>query len=194
MRGEYSASLRATGSTRGSPPRVWGIRRKLLSEGHIVEDHPHVCGEYWGGRLGECWTLKDHPHVCGEYSASLKELRVGLGSPPRVWGIRHQFPVPLAFLGITPTCVGNTVPVVYFDPKQKDHPHVCGEYSRTLMSLVDIGGSPPRVWGIRHVAHHAPADQRITPTCVGNTMDWMVPRREFRSDHPHVCGEYKDIT
>ncbi len=29
------------------------------------------------------------------------------------------------------------------------HPHACGEYEEATKRVLDVGGSPPRVWGIQ---------------------------------------------
>ena len=135
----------------------------------MLQDHPHVCGEYTTttsrtakaigitptcvgntvGRARKGRGMRDHPHVCGEYTAEDRfQLRQG-GSPPRVWGI-HQQMVMARTMGL-------------------DHPHVCGEYKVELNSGGRTVGSPPRVWGIRLNTVMGDSFVRITPTCVGNT-------------------------
>ena len=108
-----------------------------------------------------------------------------------MWGIRHQLFFQLAEFGITPTCVGNTnlyiVNLVY--SLLRDHPHMCGEYPY-IMSINNIDlGSPPHVWGILFHLLQCRKNQRITPTCVGNTKA-RKSRIIFCRDHPHMCGEY----
>ena len=71
----------------------------------------------------------------------------GMGSPPRVWGIPS---------------------VVSSQPgRERDHPHVCGEYSP--------------------VSAGAWTSTRITPTCVGNTLDnpqnSAILKLEFQKFH-----------
>ncbi len=52
-----------------------------------------------------------------------------------------------------------------------------------------VGGSPPRMWGIRNQGSIDPLFFRITPTYVGNTQEHPEGKK-IDWDHPHVCGEY----
>ncbi len=79
---------------------------------------------------------------------------------------------------MTPAATGITV-----------HPHACGEYLARDAGHGGVGGSPPRVWGIRDGLDGDDLVFRFTPTRVGNTfvgfhfvLLWTV--------HPHACGEY----
>ncbi len=111
----------------------------------------------------------------------------------------------------TPTCVGNTRQTGRSSQPRTVHPHVCGEYVVIAEGQIEIIGSPPRVWGIRHLTfqnivlngspprvwgireiHEAhPKDGRFTPTCVENTCRHSCRWRCWPV-HPHVCGEYAD--
>ncbi len=86
--GEYGNLLARLYSTRGSPPRVWGIPR-LQSEG---------LGS--GGITPTCVGNTRQPAT-----AAVKAW----GSPPRVWGIPQPPPGAWPPTRITPTCVGNTL-------------------------------------------------------------------------------------
>ena len=68
----------------------------------------------------------------------------------------------------TPTCVGNTHPM--------------------LMAVKSLG-SPPRAWGIRAEPGGRIRGGRFTPTCVGNTRCCRL-RTQPSPVHPHVRGEY----
>ena len=52
-----------------------------------------------------------------------------------------------------------------------------------------MGGSSPRVWGIRRWAIHTIRDSRFIPTRVGNTPTVGSTKPEL-AVHPHACGEY----
>ena len=111
------------------------------------------------------------------------------GSPPRVWGIHRLVQQHIDRYRFTPTCVGNTRTRSQMVSPMPVHPHVCGEYSYSILHYDDSCGSPPRVWGIRASSCLIRSTSRFTPTCVGNTfeyfnIDWNT------SVHPHVCGEY----
>ena len=49
-----------------------------------------------------------HPHACGEYVLALAALAVGIGSPPRLWGIHAVLVDQAVTERFTPTPVGNT--------------------------------------------------------------------------------------
>ena len=60
--------------------------------------------------VGNTWQLRHsadlaavHPHVCGEYVILAATLRLPLGSPPRVWGIRCPTRCVARLLRFTPT-------------------------------------------------------------------------------------------
>ena len=69
------------------------------------------------------------------------------------------------------------------------HPHACGEYVVKVLAGAELGGSPPRVWGILDAPRPTQVLARFTPTRVGNTRPasraWLRP-----AVHPHACGEY----
>ena len=71
---------------------------------------------------------EDHPHVCGEYTVVSILKTPSLGSPPRMWGIHYRKVGAKKAIRITPTYVGNTVPINTVWRGIEDHPHVCGEY------------------------------------------------------------------
>ena len=71
----------------GSPPRVWGKRRRLP-----------------GGRV----LSAVHPHGCGENEAWLAMMRARCGSPPRVWGKLLSDIDDHRLARFTPTGVGKT--------------------------------------------------------------------------------------
>ena len=92
----------------------------------------------------------------------------------------------------TPTCVGNTPVQLGPSGSNTVHPHVCGEYFLLFYTLINYGGSPPRVWGIPLWGREKQSNLRFTPTCVGNTLLLMVTLISV-TVHPHVCGEYVSL-
>ena len=132
--------------------------------------------------------VQDHPRVCGENSANCVEVRLLIGSPPRMRG-KQGFPFPsCARRRITPAYAGKTfvryVRVVGF----KDHPRVCGENSPSRIGLTTSNGSPPRMRGKRFFLPAAQTGKRITPAYAGKT---RLQRRINmpNEDHPRRCGE-----
>ena len=92
-------------------------------------------------------------------------------------------------LRITPACAGNTGVSSAPDGDSVDHPRVCGEYSRVVLFIFNILGSPPRVRGILMGFCYFTLVHRITPACAGNTSCFKNEVHSPR-DHPRVCGEY----
>ena len=83
--------------------------------------------------------------MCGESPAATLRLSAVLGSPPHVWGKLAQQIVETENTRITPTCVGKALPYVCQCQITKDHPHMCGESSDSLISAAEKMGSPPHV-------------------------------------------------
>ena len=76
---------------------------------------------------------QDHPHLRGEYYGSGNANRDAAGSPPPTWGIPFGNLLYQTIFRITPTYVGNTD---YFNAKLAelwDHPHLRGEYLKTVL-------------------------------------------------------------
>ena len=134
-------------------------------------------------------SFEDHPHLCGEHYISRKTMTQKIGSPPPVWGTRHELLSITPAARITPTCVGNTRPCCANPPRKQDHPHLCGEHIRSTTLLLTMAGSPPPVWGTPIRTTASPDYTRITPTCVGNTKKNRLCLHNPQ-DHPHLCGEH----
>ena len=88
-----------------------------------------------------------------------------------------------------PTRVGNTPGSSAPKGAGPVHPHACGEYSMTAMSMPKASGSSPRVWGILQIKQAGLLAQRFIPTRVGNTLASYY-RTSRAPVHPHACGEY----
>ena len=137
-------------------------------------------------QMTENW---DHPHLRGEYLLSCMHACLSPGSPPLAWGILLDIGGGTCYQGITPTCVGNTrLPlrplwVIW------DHPHLRGEYAYSSTFISVLLGSPPLAWGILKFLKKLIISNRITPTCVGNTLLERATGKS-RQDHPHLRGEY----
>ncbi len=70
----------------------------------------------------------------GEYTGGSYLMIRPMGLPPHAWGIQ-DIPIYIALVvGITPTCVGNTLQVPSSRHRSEDHPHMRGEYCRTLLN------------------------------------------------------------
>ncbi len=187
--GEYRCNRTQPIRLRGSPPRVWGIRRYTLRFGHRFRFTPTGVGntvyQYTEGA-----QLVVHPHGCGEYGSTPRFAMRWPGSPPRVWGIRLTWTPTPTRSRFTPTGVGNTVAPRHGLPPVRVHPHGCGEYPSATNRSNGWHGSPPRVWGILAGYLDEVAAWWFTPTGVGNTPRCSTPLTAA-SVHPHGCGEYE---
>ena len=167
--GEYCVGSICCVGRLGSPPRVWGIPSNFCPGSCARKVHPHACGEYLRRVATDPACLTVHPHACGEYGVECRHLRLGVGSPPRVWGILNDDIVVNGSTRFTPTRVGNTEAGDLGAKFVAVHPHACGEYPEQRFGQTRLVGSPPRVWGI------------LLTLC--------KPRRQS-TVHPHACGEY----
>ena len=80
-------------------------------------------------------VLEDHPHLRGEYFFVRKNGGLKMGSPPLAWGIHENTLQSDNPKGITPTCVGNTKSGQPGRTRRWDHPHLRGEYAENLLVL-----------------------------------------------------------
>ena len=113
----------------------------------------------------------------------------GIGSSPRVRGIRQHSESFTRQVGIIPACAGNTPPRRRWWEGCRDHPRVCGEHAMYRRGRRKGPGSSPRVRGTP--AGHPALRVRpgIIPACAGNTCSRSLCTSES-SDHPRVCGEH----
>ena len=112
----------------GSSPRVWGILSPSPRAVSMRRFIPTRVGNT-RAHLGGSAVNTVHPHACGEYAALFCDKLSGVGSSPRVWGIRlegFKFPQGCRFI---PTRVGNTIGAASMPAQASVHPHACGEYS-----------------------------------------------------------------
>ena len=149
-----------------------------------------------------------HPHVRGEDPAPDLVSAAAGGSPPRAWGGRRRGHGRRAQVRLTPTCVGRTARTRCWSRRGAAHPHVRGEDPVLPEPVPGLPGSPPRAWGGHRGDPLGFRGSRLTPTCVGRTVDQerlrpglrltptcvgrtSRPRAppEARAAHPHVRGE-----
>ena len=131
MCGEYAYNTYYMGAFAGSPPRVRGILLTCVAISSLERITP-ACAGNTSKHLSSATVRKDHPRVCGEYFPNLHDLIRVVGSPPRVRGIQDSLGYPRTKFGITPACAGNTLVRYSSLSTSKDHPRVCGEYSKKI--------------------------------------------------------------
>ena len=91
--------------------------------------------------------------------------------------------------GIIPAYAGNTVMPGSVTLVYRDHPRVCGEHLITIMSILSMVGSSPRMRGTLFANAEYCAVKGIIPAYAGNTRR-SACLRCVRRDHPRVCGEH----
>ena len=168
LRGEYAKSKAFLRLFLGSPPLTWGIPDlwgRIFNQLGITPTYVGNTGYHFHKTL----LVEDHPHLRGEYQRRPRRHRQPLGSPPLAWGIPKRRKKQWQITRITPTCVGNTTGHKPRHDRIQDHPHLRGEYvGEDNFIHVDLG-SPPLAWGILNKMDTFSTIVRITPTCVGNT-------------------------
>ena len=111
--------------------------------------------------------FRDHPRLCGEKSSMVHRPCKKTGSPPPMRGKEFYQPYEKAAVGITPAYAGkrcyNQIPC----PHSRDHPRLCGEKFRIVVSTAFRSGSPPPMRGKVTVQRHAVDHGRITPAYAG---------------------------
>ena len=134
-------------------------------------------------------TFRDHPRVCGEHSVVEPWVMGEQGSSPRMRGARGAGPPHRVRGGIIPAYAGSTPTTWPWATRWRDHPRVCGEHSATLLPMLLIVGSSPRMRGAPSTLLRGSAALGIIPAYAGST-DTLVFAQKPLGDHPRVCGEH----
>ena len=206
--GEKSQTAGERARHTGSPPRVRGKGRNRAVAEARNGITPACAGKR--SRLPCSRPVRwDHPRVCGEKLPCPRDLRGGLGSPPRVRGKGCPAAFSCRSRRITPACAGKRGHGPVRRRAREDHPRVCGEKLRAALeqsardrdhprvcgeklhfppTAPPSRGSPPRVRGKELLIPDVMLGLRITPACAGKSRRHCLGRRVPR-DHPRVCGE-----
>ena len=108
MCGEYVHLSKASFEMTGSPPHVLRIlhsANKNAAEFRITS----TCVENTFKSSAFWCDSEDHLHMCGEYPIYVFPSSANVGSPPHVWRILKLINELGKIIGITSTCVENTV-------------------------------------------------------------------------------------
>ena len=133
-------------------------------------------------------VIEDHPHACGDKLRLWVGLSLHEGSSPRVWGQVDLSCYRYSHYRIIPTRVGTSVNAIVSNICQRDHPHACGDKSKSPSSNNSSKGSSPRVWGQAFFISFIPPVLRIIPTRVGTSKNSSCSMA-VNMDHPHACGD-----
>ena len=91
--------------------------------------------------------------------------------------------------GLIPTYAGNTRCRIGHLPRDRAHPHVCGEHTHALSNSGNLRGSSPRMRGTLFSLVVECQLKGLIPTYAGNT-SCGDEVSVFDGAHPHVCGEH----
>ena len=115
------------------------------------------------------------------------------GSSPRMRGARGAGPPHRVRGGIIPAYAGSTPTTWPWATRWRDHPRVCGEHSATLLPMLLIVGSSPRMRGAPSTLLRGSAALGIIPAYAGSTGNTVV-QGYIDGDHPRVCGEHRSLS
>ena len=123
------------------------------------------------------WIMRtrDHPHACGDKTERIPGLRKAKGSSPRVWGQVPPAFIDLSGKRIIPTRVGTSLLIHRLRPLSRDHPHACGDKEAFELTVTNVLGSSPRVWGQDFSKSRSVTFVGIIPTRVGTS---KIKRRD----------------
>jgi len=166
--GEHFATLSLHEAMTGSSPRVRGTPTRPASPLGANRFIP-ACAGNTARLLLRHRQGAVHPRVCGEHADACATT--------------------YACVRFIPACAGNTK---YYQPRMQAnavHPRVCGEHIDKGMTLVNSGGSSPRVRGTRAQWRLTVRRSRFIPACAGNT-ELVICAAVKVPVHPRVCGEH----
>ncbi len=182
--GEHLMARLAMLSSVGSSPRMRGApllgTAGPLPGGIIPADAGSTDGAVW-----QCGRVRDHPRGCGEHRSSHAEVKVCLGSSPRMRGALRQVSGSSPRMrgahncghhgfmpaGIIPADAGSTSTATSPSTRRGDHPRGCGEHSTQDGTGATRGGSSPRLRGAHaHGFPHLPLTGTF-PADAGSTDD-----------------------
>ena len=92
-------------------------------------------------------TQEDHPRLCGEKQAVIVRERFTRGSPPPMRGKAQNGSKRRRVHRITPAYAGKSFDHSASFSSVRDHPRLCGEKFRIVVSTAFRSGSPPPMRG-----------------------------------------------
>ena len=144
--GERLRSPKKAISTRGSAPLVWGTSDQFKFKVAAVRFSPTGVGNVITNRF-EFKTNTVQPHWCGERNIRPEFSVMLLGSAPLVWGTLRWLTRDEAERRFSPTGVGNVKQHSSCPLLGRVQPHWCGERNPHNVTVADLNGSAPLVWG-----------------------------------------------
>ncbi len=195
----------------GSPPRLWGRRSDGIARVHLGTGSPP---RLWGRRRHRRRCASHHcgspPRLWGRRSFANGAQPGGIGSPPRLWGRPRNAAIGDVVRRFTPTPVGTTLRAMAEGVSQAVHPHACGDDPRNSRGIllfsrftptpvgttdcqecemVEVNGSPPRLWGRRLIKLDREGIAPVHPHACGDDSTTPTIARSSSAVHPHACGD-----
>ena len=145
-----TAKVQRSGVLRQDHPRLCGEYHHSSPMGEKERDHPRLCGEYFFRsfffKIGrgssppvrgilrslhsETLLFRIIPACAGNTVQHIDIVRIVEGSSPPVRGIHNIAPPSIESTRIIPACAGNTEATVFRILCVRDHPRLCGEYTK----------------------------------------------------------------
>ena len=130
----------------GSPPRMRG-KGRFSHVGDLLQGiTPASAGKRHKADVRR-WQAQDHPRICREKAEMGGFIPRFSGSPPRMRGKEAQHFAGAAAPGITPAYAGKSFRVSVKPCFRGDHPRICGEKKRPILTFRRLVGSPPHMRG-----------------------------------------------
>jgi hypothetical protein len=168
VRGDYVQRPVGFLERTGPSPRAWGLQAGPGPGDVDVRAIPTCVGTTPPGTAAHR-QRPGHPHVRGDYSGSRTGVIAWAGPSPRAWGLLMSSSFCPREGRAIPTCVGTTWRRPWRRPLPPGHPHVRGDYERTVQKAFTSSGPSPRAWGLPTSLANPNPPHRAIPTCVGTT-------------------------
>ena len=187
MRGEHDDRGNGVRADRGSSPRARGAlfgRSDLQRSGRIIP----ACAGSTAALERRSHSTGDHPRVRGEHAKQGCRVAPYWGSSPRARGAQR---VPLLFgvrPGIIPACAGSTKQACSDSHRNRDHPRVRGEHTRSMLSRLGQQGSSPRARGAHRHYRYRLARLVDHPRVRGEHGNRSANRPSDRGSSPRARG------
>ena len=134
LRGEYSLPSTKFSFKMGSPPLARGVHMTVIEKSSIYRITP-ACAGSTNRNHREKSVIQDHPHLRGEYLNTFEITVLIPGSPPLARGVQNKSTHNLHRQRITPACAGSTQLLSASQFPGRDHPRLRGEYLSCLSRL-----------------------------------------------------------
>ena len=109
------------------------------------------------------------PACAGTTCRSKVKCKAHWGSPLHVRGLQRKAAGASGARGITPACAGTTLQLKLVVILPQDHPCICGDYFKLVITTSERAGSPLHMRGLRISKECLLASVGIIPACAGTT-------------------------